>query len=289
MQKQELITEIKKYITSNKAKGALAEMDYKKNFPNLLDGFWVISQTGDRFTKPIKATVIIGTEFNACRAQWESYSGLLEGTVNIIALKVGKEWKINRYKEVYGGGKTWIEENNFFDNFLGKVLHKRYISPVYNKEDWEESITERFNEQSEQDLTQLLLKEEFIYTYLRSSKRAIFSAHDVDAVSIAPDGTPQVVEIKEKFPMETAIGIDMSKFMMFSFFGNRGVYAIREMDREDRTQFKRYCYVTYSDIIKHTDWKVIYGGKSMSSQTEKAVQTHTALIPYALFKEFRRS
>ena len=153
--------------------------------------------------------------------------------------------------------------------------------------EWQNDVKQRYIVASENDLTALVLRQAFFYSYLKSKLRlSLEDPYDVDAFIVGYGGKVVPVEIKEKSPTESNFfGIDAGRILLLLRLcltsDNNAIYLIREVNTLPPRDLIGWKYVTLADIIMASKLNLQGGGIGMTGGA-----TQTVMLPVKIFKDF---
>jgi len=174
------------------------------------------------------------------------------------------------------------------ENFMTDFPKRKVRTPQRHVSRRVVQYLQRFR-QLPRDLTLRALGKQLFLDYLARTWVRLGTV-DVDYFLFgAKYGMP--IEIKEKTPAsdETTIGryfgIDVGPFVKLAFFlkdaakAFDAIFAVREIDDEERRDLIAWKYITFRDVLDSMYWVGIPGGESMAG-----FGSHTIKIPYGRFK-----
>jgi len=156
-----------------------------------------------------------------------------------------------------------------------------------NHQPWDDDVTDRFKNFSDESLLRLTLKQAFYYSYLKVKLKASYiDPYDVDAFLVGFNGNVFPVEIKEKSRTDKEeFGIDAGRILMMMRLcittDSNALYIIREIDNSETRNHIGYKFITFSDMIMNVSWNLQAGGIGMGGG-----HTQTIMITCKAFGDF---
>jgi len=152
---------------------------------------------------------------------------------------------------------------------------------------WQADVLRRFENATDDELTELAMRQAFFYGYLKEYlRKSVEDPYDVDAFMVGFTGTVMPIEIKEKSPTDKGdFGIDAGRILMLLRLclatDTNALYVIREVDESATRELVGWRYITLSDMVIGCRWNLQAGGRGMSGGA-----TQTVMISGALFENF---
>lgn len=302
---------LKKFISHNKARGMIAEMEFETYVQEnasakVISGCWLISPSLEKFTYYRYAIFILpqlfsnNEELQVIIDQKEHDRGfqalatfLVRSGIGVIVSAAISEISLVNPEEM--NWQNFIYENEKLkktkDNYepFNKWPKKRpgYARKVTEKYQIQSDLLNKLNSFNSKQLTSLALRQSFYYSYLKHQlKLPTKDPYDVDSFVVAYTGSVMPIEIKEKSPTDKGyFGIDAGRIIMMLRLciatDSNALYIIREIDNTNDRNFVGWRFVTLSDMIMGCSWNLQAGGKGMGGG-----DTQTIMLPYSLFQSF---
>ena len=199
------------------------------------------------------------------------------------------EWSGYRYRNEQLDG---LDVGKFFARWGGRGRASR-------GKPWEGVAGRRMSELGAESLTSILLPQLFYNDLLKTTYRvSTQDPYDVDGFIISFDGKVFPIEIKEKFPFDSAmgptLGVDAGRVLMMlrialPMDGN-AFYIVREVGESKERELVGWKITTLDQIVMKCSWNLQAGGPGMASSAGGAgTQTSTILLPYGTFSNMSPS
>lgn len=308
VKKEEIVKKLEHLWPENKAKGILAQMKFKSQFRSgplseykekFFDGCWLLSpKVKDFFKRRFSFFVHGRIEDKSTLRDKLRLDDLIEyhwrfhrianflkkaGIEVFYAIPTGNlfnpSWEIYRYKDEE---LCIIDKSKFFAKWPGSGRPS-------GGGRWSDELVDEFLKFDEEELISVLLNELFYTNFIKMTmKKPVADPYDVDGFFLSYSGAVLPVEIKEKFPAQSQLGlyfgIDAGRLLMLLRLclpnDSNAVYLIREVEKKDR-KFVGWKYIMLSEIIATASWNLQRGGKGMGGQ-----ETQIVRLPYSHFKQF---
>jgi hypothetical protein len=300
----EAIKYLRSIMGNNKAKGLLAQLEFRK---------WVKKNLGDEAQKSFEGCWILPSKElpYARRVCFFIHPTIhadnqLDETVNQLLHDRGFQGLCSSLKTTGLGVVYYIASSNktpsierlkwtgyFYSN--GKLVQldqpRTYRAwgtsgrPSTGKT-WESSTEAKYSALSPEELTAILLPQAFYNKLLKQTfKISTPDPYDCDGFIVSYDGKVFPLEIKEKSPFGTGIqklGIDAGRLLMLLRIcmplDANAFYIVRELESGGTRQFSKWKFISLDDVIMKSSWNLQPGGTGMGGGG-----TSTIILPYDAF------
>lgn len=307
LRRQHIIPYLQRFLTHNKARGMVAELALVSELGSgqhshkLLTGGWLLAPKIDQFQRYRYLISVLPhlyrdvDELDAAADKLEQDRGwqglatfLSQSGVGIITVGAwspdssGSLDKLNWRNFIYQNERLIPTEGD--EPFLSWPGGRGRAS---RGDEWQSDVLERFDEASEEALTELALRQAFFYGYLKERlRKSVADPYDVDGFVVGFAGTVMPIEIKEKSPTRDGnFGIDAGRLLMLLRLclatDSNALYVIREVDESANRALVSWRCITLAEIIMGCRWNLQAGGRGMTGGA-----TQTIMISSELFQEF---
>ncbi len=301
---QEAIKYLHSIMGKNKAKGLLAQLEFRKwTSSNLgepaqkhFEGCWILPAkelpysrrvcffvhpaiTSDNELDPIRTKLLQDRGFQGLCSSLKS-TGL--GIIYYIATS-GSSPSIDRLK--------WT--GYFYSNENLVPLDEARTFKVWGGsgrsgqgKPWEKATEQKYSALSSDQLAAILLPQVFYNKVLKEKfKISTPDPYDCDGFIVSYDGRVFPMEIKEKSPFGTGIqklGIDAGRLLMLLRIcmpiDANAFYIVRELESGEGRKFSKWKFITLDDVVMKSSWNLQPGGMGMGGGG-----TSTIILPYGAF------
>lgn len=295
------ISYLQQYLTNNKALGLTAELSFENEISQnelLIAGGWLLSPSNNPqgrhfvYILPKLYETMDNLEKSIEDLRNSLYWNRLVAFFAEAGIRIILSGAYNPQLDFLPNRWTW----------LSYVLHDQVLEKQSNNEPygkwgggrgrpskggpWTEVTLRRFGGFSPIKLEELILRQAFYYSYLKTYlKKSIGDPYDVDGFMIG-NTTLMPVEVKEKSRTPKGeFGIDAGRILMLLRLclptNTNALYLIREIDTTEGRNLIGWKYVSLADIVLNAKWNLQGGGKGMTGGN-----TQTVMLPYSIFKDF---
>lgn len=304
---QQAITYLQQFLTQNKACGMVAELAIESELDlgfsanKLLAGGWLLSPRVENFAEYRYVVFVLG-QLNSTE------DDLLH---SITQLEQDRTWQtVATFLTAAGIGIIFSGSITQTENLQIETLHWHHFT--YKNErlkptegdlpfsawsgsrgraskggEWNSEVIERFQNANPQQLTGLVLRQAFFYSYLKQNlRKTIADPYDIDAFIVSYGGRVFPLEIKEKSRTPKGeFGIDVGRIVMLLRLclatDSNALYVIREIEQSVERPFIGWRYITLADLIMSCSLNLQAGGAGMTGGA-----TQTLMMRADYFKEF---
>jgi hypothetical protein len=152
---------------------------------------------------------------------------------------------------------------------------------------WESPTEVKYSALSPEELTAILLPQAFYNKLLKQTfKISTPDPYDCDGFIVSYDGRVFPLEIKEKSPFGTGstqkLGIDAGRLLMLLRIcmplDANAFYIVRELESGATRKFSKWKYISLDDVVMKSSWNLQPGGLGMGGGG-----TSTIILPYDAF------